>query len=133
MSRTRVTTSAYLLVVFLFGAVAGAFSHRLYTMNSVRAESTPEEYRRRYIEEMRVRLKLDEGQVAKLGVIFDDTRRKVRELYASKKPEMKAIQDEQTNRIRGMLNETQQHEYQLFQQEREANRRSRSSGGGGLH
>ena len=133
MSQKRISTSVYLLVVFLCGAVAGSFGHRLYMMNSVKAESTPDDYRRRYVEEMRTRLKLDEGQVAKIGVIFDDTRRKVRELYASKKPEMKVIQDEQTSRINGMLNEKQQQEYRRFQQEREANRRSRSSGGGGLH
>jgi len=124
MPRTRLTTVLYLAVLFLSGVAVGAFGLRLYTLNSARpgGRPNPEEFKRRYIAELRNRLNLTDGQVSKLGPILDETRKQIRELRDKHRPELKAIQDEQTQRIRALLNDSQQAEYSRFLDERERQR-----------
>jgi len=127
MRRSSFTTFLYLAILFLSGVAAGAFGLRLYTLNSVRANGgngrpSPEEFKRRYIQELRTQLTLSEEQVSKLGPILDETRRQFRELHEKHRPEWKAIQDEQTRKIRALLNDSQQSEYGKFLDEREKQR-----------
>ena len=105
MRRTTLTTALYLLLVFLSGAVVGAFALRLYTLKSVSASNpkTPEEYRRQYVAEMRTRLKLTEQQVSQLVPILDETRRRYHELKEKNRPALNAIQDDQVAKIRSIL------------------------------
>jgi DNA anti-recombination protein RmuC len=120
MRRRSLITGLYLALLFLSGVAVGAFGLRLYTLNSVRAGSrpSPEEFRRRYIEEMRSRLKLTDDQVSKLGPILDETRKQFNALHERHKPELKAIHDEQSRKIQALLTESQQAEFTKFQQER---------------
>jgi hypothetical protein len=60
--------------------------------------------------------------VNQLGPILDETRRRHRELMDKHRPEMKAIQDEQVNKIRAILMESQQAEYTKLLDEREKQR-----------
>ncbi len=124
MRRNSFTTIVYLTVLFLSGVAVGAFGLRLYTLNSVRASGrpSPEEFKHRYISELRTRLSLTDDQVSKLGPILDETRKQFRELHEKHRPELKAIQDEQTQRIRALLNDSQQAEYVRFLNEREKQR-----------
>jgi len=124
MRRTSFTTILYLAILFFSGVAVGAFGLRLYTLNSVRASGrpNPEEFKRRYIAELRTRLHLTDDQVAKLGPILDETRKQFREMHEKHRPELKAIQDEQTQRIRALLNDSQQAEYSRFLDERERQR-----------
>jgi len=123
MRRTRLTTILYLAVLFLSGVAVGAFGLRLYTLNAVKAGGrTPEEFKRRYIAELRTRLNLTDDQLSKLGPILDETRRQIRELRDKHRPELKAIQDEQSQRIRALLTDAQQAEYSKFLEEREKQR-----------
>ena len=83
MRRSTLTTGLYLALLFLSGVAVGIFGHRLYTINSVNASvnpRNPEEFRRRYVAEMRSRLKLTDDQVARLGPILDETRQRHHEL-----------------------------------------------------
>ncbi len=101
------------------------FGHRLYTLNSVNASvnpRNPEEFRRRYVAEMRTRLKLTDDQVARLGPVLDETRQRHRELMDKHRPEFKAIQDEQVRRIREILTDSQQAEYTDMLADREKQR-----------
>jgi uncharacterized membrane protein len=130
MRRTPWSVIISLLVVFCSGAVVGGFGHYLYTTKSVSAKTrprSPEEYRQKYIKEMRGRLKMSDDQVVRLEAILDETRAKFREFRERTKPEMKRIQDDQVERIRGILNDAQRTEYEHMRQEREA----RSRGGDG--
>src|SRR5882724_5818215 len=106
MRRSTLTTGLYLALLFLSGVAVGIFGHRLYTLNSVNARANnprnPEEFRRRYVAEMRSRLKLTDDQVASLGPILDETRRRHHEQVDKHRPEFKAIQDEQVQKIRGI-------------------------------
>ena len=124
MRRSTLTTGLYLALLFLSGVAVGIFGHRLYTLNSVNASNprNPEEFRRRYVAEMRNRLKLSDDQVARLGPILDETRQRHRELVDKHRPEFKAIQDDQVQKIRGILTDSQQAEYTTMLAEREKQR-----------
>jgi hypothetical protein len=128
MRRNSFTTVLYLALLFLSGVAVGAFGLRLYTLKSVRAggRPSPEEFKRSYIAQLRMRLKLTDDQVSKLGPILDETRKQFRELHEKHKPELKAIQDRQSQRIRALLTDSQQAEYGRFLEDRE---RQRSSDG----
>ena len=121
MRRTTLTTALYLALVFLSGAVVGAFALRLYTLKSGSASNpkTPEEYRRQYVAEMRTRLKLTEQQVSQLVPILDETRGRYHELKEKNRPALKVIQDDQVAKIRSILNGDQIAEYEKLRVERE--------------
>lgn len=124
------STGLYLLLVFLSGSLVGGFAHRLYMMNSVSANSTqrsPEEWRRQYVEEMKTRLKLNDEQVAGLHQVLDESRSRFDEVRKKSRPEIKAIQEEQVRKIRSLLNESQQAEYEKLREERQKRRRSHKS------
>ena len=125
MRRSTLTTGLYLALLFLSGIAVGVFGHRLYTLNSVNANANPrnpEEFRRRYVAEMRTKLKLTDDQVARLGPILDETRQRHHELVDKHRPEFKAIQDEQVRKIRAILTDTQQADYTDMLAEREKQR-----------
>ncbi|HET8546371.1 MAG TPA: hypothetical protein VFL57_00125 [Bryobacteraceae bacterium] len=147
MSRSSLTMSVYMLAVFLSGAAVGALGHRLYTAQTVVAtpdhdrpgRPSPEEFRRRYVQELQTRLDLDRDQLARLNVVLDETRDRmhaVKEKYkpeyeavnARSRPEMKAAHDHQVAQIRALLkNDSQRQAYEQFLAERERRRRERDS------
>jgi len=130
MSRPSLSTGLYVLLVFASGAVVGAFSHRLYTLNSVSASSgrrSPEEYRKKYLGEMKSRLNLNPEQLAKVNEILDNTDKRFREVRDRSAPEMKSIQDEQVDSIGAILSSTQKEEYQKFREERAKRRKQQTS------
>jgi len=128
------TVALSLSLVFLCGMAVGAFGHWLYSSNTVDAQSAtarprnPEEFRRRYVDEMRTRLKLDEGQVAQLNAALDGTRAKIDAMKLRHRPEVKQIQQEQVDRINGFLTAPQRAEYQKMRQEREDKDRKQPKG-----
>jgi hypothetical protein len=111
-----------MLAVFISGGLVGAFGHRLYTVRSVDAappRRSPAEFRQRYINEMRGRLSLDDGQAAKLSEVLDRTRARFREFNEKHKTELSGIQDEQVREIQSLLRPDQQDRYEAFRKERE--------------
>ena len=119
------TTRLYLALVFLSGILVGGFGVRLYTLSPVTASvnpRSPEEFKRRYIDEMHARLRLSDQQVKQLGPILDETRQRYREFHERYKPELKAIQNQQVSKIRSILTESQQPEYSKMLEERETKR-----------
>lgn len=129
--RSNLTTAIYLFIVFLSGILVGAFGHRLYMVNTVlsvnRQPRTPEEYRRRYVEEMTSRLKLSTGQVASLQRIMDETRQRYRAVHETYRPELKTIETEQYQKVRAMLTEPQRGEYERMRAERARRRQQENS------
>jgi hypothetical protein len=139
MKRTTLSTALYVSLVFLSGAVLGGFAHRLYMMNSVfagPASPKPEEVRRKILEEMRTKLSLSNDQVTQVNGILDSTRARYHEVKAKwdkeakakAKPELKAIQEDQIQKIKGILSEPQQVEYDKYRAERERLRRQQTAG-----
>lgn len=120
--KRNLTIGLSMLAVFLSGAVVGAFGHRLYAVRTVIAEKgpqTPEQWRSKYVSELRTRLTLDDNQVAKLNTILDETRDRFRAMKERTRPEGEQIKQDQRNQIRAMLNPTQRAEYEQVLLERE--------------
>jgi hypothetical protein len=114
----------YLLMVFIAGAALGVVSDRLYTAKSVIAKSKPTaaEFRQRYIEELRTRLKLDAKQVTRLSEILDDTDKRMQELHERDRPDMIAIHKDQVDQVHAILTEPQRTEYDKMRKERQKRR-----------
>ena len=132
MKPSNFRIASYLLLVFASGIAVGAFSQHLYTARSVSARTSrprnPEEYRKKYLGEMKSRLNLNEEQAAKLNSILDQTHTRFEELRERSKPETDAIHKDQLDQINGILNDTQRIEYEKLRKERDANRQKNRSG-----
>jgi hypothetical protein len=132
MKRSSLSLALSLLLVFASGIAAGFFGRGYYESTTVKAATvrprTPEDYRKAYVEEMSKRLALSQTQKVKLDEILDETRAKYREVRERHRPEMKAIQDEQVDKVNGMLTEPQRAEYAKMRAEREAKRKADEKG-----
>ena len=132
MKRSSLSVALSLLLVFLSGIAVGVFGHGYYDSTTAKAKSdrprTPDDYRKAYLDEMGKRLTLSQAQKEQLNLILDDTRTKYREVRERHKPEMKAIQDEQVDKINAMLTAPQQAEYAKMRAEREAKRQADEKG-----
>lgn len=128
MIRSKFSLILSMLVVFASGVVVGVVSHGYWVGKNQppkqEARKGPEEYRRAYVAEMKKRLKLDEAQGTKLVQILDETRDKYRALRDKMRPDMDAIQQEQVDRINGMLSPEQQQEYTRMRKERDDKRKA---------
>ena len=129
MKRTTLSTALYVLLVFLSGAVVGAFAHRLYVVSTV-VSAKPDEVRHHILEEMRTRLSLNNEQVNQLNAIMDSTKARYHEVKArweeqsrqAAKPELKAITEDQAEKIKAILSEPQRAEYEKYRAERQKRR-----------
>lgn len=137
MKRKTLSTALYVSLVFLSGAVVGGFAHRLYTMNPVLASPAspkPDDYRRKYLDEIGSRLSLSAQQLSQVNAILDSTKARYndvrvkwdKEAKVKAKPELKAIHEDQVHKIKEILSETQQAEYDKFRAEREKRRQQNS-------
>jgi Spy/CpxP family protein refolding chaperone len=132
MRLTRWTIALYMALVFVCGGVVGAFAHRLYTVSAVSANGTtrnPEEFRRRFLADMKTRLKLSDDQTAKMDGILEETRMQFRATRARIEPEMKKIREDQQQKISELLSPEQEAEWQKILAERQRNRQSKKRGG----
>jgi hypothetical protein len=126
MKRSHFQIAVYLLAVFLSGVFVGAFAFRLYTVRTVEAggggRPTPEDYRRKYMNEMKSRLSLDDKQLSDLNSVLDATRARYAAVKVRYKPELDKIHDEQVEEVRNLLTATQKVEYDKYRKERELER-----------
>ncbi len=125
MKITRWTVALYMALVFACGGVVGAFAHRLYTVSGVSAnvvQRNPEEFRKRFMADMKARLQLSDDQAAKLGDIMDGTRARFRDVREKFEPEMQKIREEQRQKISELLSPSQQAEWQKIVEERQRRR-----------
>jgi hypothetical protein len=122
MKRPGLAAALYVVLVFLSGAVVGVFGDRLYTAKAVIANVSgpkPADYRKKYVEDMTKRLRLNQQQVTQLGAILDDTRTKFHEEHDRSKQQLAQIHDEQVLKIHEILSPAQLPEYEKFRLERE--------------
>ncbi len=123
--KASLSAAVYLGVVFLSGALVGAFAYRLYTVNTVKSSSiprSPEEHRRRAIAEMTRRLHLSPDQVTRVEQIMEETRLRFEDLRERQKPALKAAEMEHHDKIRAILDPSQKLEYEKMREERERRR-----------
>jgi capsule polysaccharide export protein KpsE/RkpR len=138
MKKFSVAAVASMIAVFCSGIVVGALGHRLYTVKSVIATAdmdkgsrdkpkSAEDYRKKFVDEMQARLKLDDTQLKQLNVILDDTRDQFHAVKQRGKAEMKQIHDAQKERITEILSAPQRAEYEKMIAERDQRRKDREA------
>ncbi len=128
MKLTRWTVALYMALVFAGGGVVGALAYRLYTVSGVSAnvgQRNPEEFRKKFLTDMKARLQLSDDQAAKLGTIMDETRMRFRDVRDKIEPEMQKIREDQRQRISELLSPTQQTEWQKLMEERQRRRENK--------
>jgi hypothetical protein len=81
--------------------------------------STPDEWRQKYMAEMKSRLNLREDQILRLNILLDETRSRVREVHERHRPEIDEIKHEQTLKVSGMLDPGQKVEFDKLIKERD--------------
>ncbi len=127
MRRSTFTVILYLCLVFASGILVGGFGTRLYSARTVDAKSnpcSPEDLRRRYLEDMRTRLNMTGEQFKQFTGILEATRERFHDLRKKYRPEVKVIQDEQAEKIRAILNDEQRAEYEKMREERDKHQRN---------
>lgn len=130
MRISKLALSLYVALIFLSGVAVGIFSYRLYAVTTVAARD-PNEFRKRYTNELQTRLHLNQDQLAKLNSVFDETRARVDDLDRKRRqdmrPEMDAIRAEQRDKVRAMLDPAQRTEYEKILQEHAEARKKRQA------
>jgi hypothetical protein len=91
------------------------------------SQRNPEEFRKRFLADLKSRLQLNDDQAAKLSVILDETRMRVRAARVTIEPELQKIRDDQKQRISELLSPSQQVEWQKIQDERQRKRESKKN------
>jgi hypothetical protein len=143
MPKSRFLAFLGLLAIFVSGAVSGALGYRLYMVSPVFSRNLPpgmagshkgpgmdpEEVRKRLVEEMRQRVKLDDAQLAKLTRIFDDTRVQFDQIHKEMNDRGHAVWDKQVAEVRAILRPDQQPLYDQLRAEHEAARRRHQAEG----
>lgn len=128
----------YLGLVFLSGTLVGGVGHLLYSSKTTvaAAKAKPrfshEEARKRYLREMETRLALAPEQTQQLIGILDEFRSRYKAAHAKIEPEMKQIQEDQRNKIRGILSDGQRTEYQKLLEEKDKKHREGKGPGPGI-
>jgi hypothetical protein len=115
MTRSKLTAFLSLLLVFLSGALVGAFAYRLVAVNTVltsggngaRPPRDPEEVRKRLDAEMRDRVKLDDAQITQYNKILDETHQEFDQIHKKANEEMRALRARQAEKVNAILREDQ--------------------------
>lgn len=106
------------VLLFCCGAAVGALAHRYYASTTVSAK-TAEDFRHRYVSEMRSKLSLTPSQVSQLETILDETKGKFKAVRDSYHPAMLKIKEEQVSRVKSILTPQQIPIYERLVAERE--------------
>jgi hypothetical protein len=117
MKFTRWTVALYMALVFACGGVVGAFG-----VSANVGQRNPEEFRKRFMADMKTRLQLTDDQAAKLSVLMDETRSRFRDVREKFEPEMQKIREDQRQKISELLSPSQQAEWQKIMDERQRRR-----------
>jgi hypothetical protein len=139
MPKSRLLAFLGLLAIFVGGAISGAFGYHLYMASPVFGHNLPpattsahkspgpdpEEIRKRLVEEMRQRVKLDDAQIAKLNRIFDDTRAQFDQIHREMNDRGHAAWDKQVAEVKAILRPDQMLLYDRLRAEHEAARKRR--------
>jgi hypothetical protein len=134
MPTSKLSTTIYLSLVFLSGILVGGVSYRVYSLKTVSASTTssrrptPEEFRRRYVNDLRTRLNLDGKEVSQIQQILDQTDMEFHQLRASMNAQAQALHDQQVARIKAILAPDQEAGYDQFRAERDRKRKAENKG-----
>ena len=122
MPRTRLSAIFYLVLVFASGILVGVASTRFYAVKAsvgpTTAPRTMTEFTRRYLDEMRQKVGVNDAQIAQISTILSDTKKKYDDLRREERPVRDKIQQEQVDSIRAVLTDAQKPAYEAWHAER---------------
>jgi len=135
MPRTRLRAILYLILVFASGVLVGVASTRLYAVKaSVPTPAAPRtmaEFTRRYTDEMRQQIGVNDQQVAAVEKILADSKKRYDDLRREQRPMRDRIQQEQVDSIRAVLTDAQKPAYEAWRAERLKRSKTGASGASG--
>ncbi|MEJ7607391.1 MAG: hypothetical protein WKF37_14280 [Bryobacteraceae bacterium] len=128
MKKSNWVITLSMAAVFLSGVLVGGFSHKFYQVKTVNAAKAPspskhEDYRQKYLEELRTRLELDTTQLATANRILSETHERYTAMKKKYRPESEQIKQDHRQQLRAILNDKQRSEYELFVAERDRKRK----------
>lgn len=121
MKRWNLPIALYLFLVFVSGAVVGALGYRTYKPPTASSNSpvTPEDARRKYIQEMQTRANLTDDQLQQVNAILDQTRARFHEARDKHNQIVKEIGEQQRAKVRAILTADQLPKVEQLWQERD--------------
>jgi hypothetical protein len=137
MLKSKFSAFFSLLVVFLSGALVGAFAYRLVAVNTVVTSGgngprpptpDPEKMRKHLDDEMRDRVKLDPQQIVEFNKILDETREEFDQLHKKANAETHALRERQAEKVNAILREDQKPLYAQLRAEKAERDRKRHQG-----
>jgi hypothetical protein len=132
MRLSRWTVALYMGIVFLCGGIVGAFGFRLYSVSGVSANvapRNPDEFRKKYLADIKPRLHLSDDQISKMNAIMDVTRMRFRETRESIEPELTKIREDQQRQFADLFSPDQKVEWQKILAERQRERENKKRNG----
>jgi len=121
MKRWNPPIALYLFLVFVSGAVVGAMGYRVYNPPTARsARVSPEEWRKRFVDEMQSRVALTPDQVQKVNAIMDETKSRFDDDRDRHHRVVEQIREEQRAKMRAILTADQLPKYEQFRIDRDA-------------
>jgi Spy/CpxP family protein refolding chaperone len=97
----------YFFITFILGAVIGGVGLYYYLWNSGHIQRPHGFNREHAINHLKQELNLNDSQVQKLGAIFDESERKMRDLQKQVDPQFQALHQETRAHIREILDPEQ--------------------------
>ena len=118
MKRNQATALFLAAILFCCGVATGVLAHRYYAMSVVSARNA-EDFRQRYISEMRSTVHLTPAQVTQLEAILDQTKAKYKAIKDTYRPAILEIKRQQINQVKSILRPDQIPLYDRLVAERE--------------
>lgn len=124
MPRSRVSAALYLILVFASGIIVGTVGHRLYSTTTASASTlTPDEWKKRYLEQMKKRVGASPDQLARVTAIMNDTKRKFDDVHAQEKTVHDKLYAQQVEDVRAVFaDEKQKAAFEAWRAERKRER-----------
>ena len=122
MKRWNPPIAVYLFLVFVSGGVVGALAHRMYSPPAARSDQrpSPEEWRRKYLNELETRVNLTPEQVQKVNVILDSTDASFTQIHEKHHLEIEKIREDHRAKMRAILTAEHLPKYEQLRIERDA-------------
>ncbi len=131
MPKSRLTTLAYLVLVFGSGTMVGAVAHRLYTTSSVTASTvvpkTPAQAREDFLRTLHSRVGASTEQVGKINAVLNQAKEKYNQLDLQTKPLRDKIDQERVAAILATLSPEQQKVFLVWRAEAKAKREQKAA------
>lgn len=131
MPKSRLTTLAYLVLVFGSGTMVGAVAHRLYMTSSVTASTvvpkTPAQARKDFLDNLHSRVGASPEQVKQINTVLGQAKEKYNQLDLQNKPLRDKIDQERVEAILAALSPEQQKIFLVWRAEVKAKREQKAA------